>query len=131
MAGHGSDNKALMRMVVEIFETGNLSNVAAVIDAQYVGHQGLNGNALKGADSFSQVVATARTAFPDLRVSIEDLIAEDDRVVARLRWRGTRPTGAQIDRETIDIVRFAGGQAVEHWGTLVLRQPARGATGSD
>jgi hypothetical protein len=37
-------------------------------------------------------------------------------VVARLRWWGTTPSGEQIDRETIDIVRFANGRAFEHWG---------------
>jgi predicted ester cyclase len=112
-------NKALMRKMVRMFETGDLSSVAAVVGAEYVDHQGLGGMALKSADGFSRVVAAARTALPDLHVSIEDLIAEDDRVVARLRWHGTRPTGEHVDRETIDIVRFAGGRAVEHWGMCV------------
>jgi predicted ester cyclase len=118
-AGRACGNKILMREMVRVFETGDLSNVAAVVDAEYIDHQGLGGMALKSADGFSRVVTAVRTAVPDLRVRIEDLIAEDDRVVARLRWHGTRTTGEQVNRETIDVVRFAGGRAVEHWGTYV------------
>lgn len=119
-AGQVEKNKALMEEMVRIFETGDLSNVAVVIDTTYIDHQGLDGTALKGPDGFCRVVMAARTAFPDLRVSIEDLISEDDRVVARLRWHGTRPTGQRVDRETIDIVRVAKGRAVEHLGRATL-----------
>ena len=44
----------------------------------------------------------ARGALPDLHVTFEDLIAEDDKVVARLRWSGTAKSGKKIERETID-----------------------------
>lgn len=115
----GDENKALMREMVRIFETGDLSRVASVIDAGYIDHQGFGGIALEGTAGFSFVVTAARTAVADLRVSIEDLIAEDDRVAARLRWHGTGSAGNQVERETIEIVRFAGGRAVEHWGTRV------------
>ena len=118
-------NKNLMREIVRIFETGDISQVAALVDAQYVDHQGLDGIELKGADGFSRIVTAARNAFSDLQVSIEDLIAEDDRVVARLFWHGTRPTGEPFNRETIDIVRFAGGRAIEHWGTYVFSSERR------
>lgn len=113
------ENKGLMRKMVRIFETGELSQVVAVIDTKYIDHQGLDGIVLKGPGGFSRVVTTARTAFPGLQVRIEDLIAEGDRVVARLKWHGTRPTGERIDRDTIEIVRFAGGRAIEHWGGVL------------
>jgi len=54
--------------------------------------------------------------FADLAVSIEDLFAEGDRAVARIRWRGIRLDGGIVECETIDIERFEGNQAVEHWG---------------
>jgi predicted SnoaL-like aldol condensation-catalyzing enzyme len=44
------------------------------------------------------------------------LIAEGDKVVVRLRWHSTDLTGKTLDRETIDIIRLANGQMVEHWG---------------
>ncbi len=110
------EHKALMQRIVEMFATGNLSGVDVVIAAGYIDHQGLEGIEIRGPEGFSRVVRAARCAFPALQVDIEDLIAEGDRVVARLRWRGTQSTGERIERETIDIVRVANGQAVEHWG---------------
>lgn len=113
---HTTKNKALMRKIVKMFETGDLSNVAAVIAGEYVDHQGVDGTPITGRDGFGRVVQAARAGFSELDVGVEDLIAEDDRVVARLRWRGTRPTGEWSSRETIEIIRFAAGRAAEHWG---------------
>lgn len=115
-------NKTLMRKIVKMFETGDLSNVAAVIAGEYVDHQGVAGTPITGRDGFGRVVQAARAGFSELDVSVKDLIAEDDRVVARLWWRGTRPTGEWSSRETIDIIRFAGGRAAEHWGARVRPQ---------
>jgi predicted ester cyclase len=106
-----------MRSMVHAFATRDVSNVDALIAETYLDHQGLGGGAMHGPTGFRQVVTAARRAVPNLDVTIEDLIAEGDRVAARLRWRGTQAAnGATVDRETIDIVRFAQGQAVEHWG---------------
>lgn len=99
-----------------MFSTADLSGVDSIIAVGYIDHQGLEGIEIRGPEGFSRVVRAARSALPDLQVDIEDLIAEGDRVVARLRWRGTQSTGERIERETIDIVRVANGQAVEHWG---------------
>jgi predicted ester cyclase len=62
-------------------------------------------------------------AFGDLRVEIEDLIAEDDRVVARLTFRGTHtgpfrdipPTGREVSFTAIRIYRVADGKIAETW----------------
>ncbi len=108
-----------MRAIVGMFATGDLRNVAKTIDRNYIDHQGLEGIEIRGPDGFSRVVETARGAIRDLQVTIEDLIAEDDKVVARLQWWGTTLNGEKIERETIDIVRFTNGRAQEHWGTAV------------
>jgi len=63
------------------------------------------------------------TAFPDLHFTVEDFIAEGDKVVARLTVRGTQqgifmgipPTGKHATVTAIDINRMAGGKSVEHW----------------
>ena len=68
------------------------------------------------------VVALARRGLPNLRVSVEDTMAGGDLLAARLRWRSTDARGRTIERETIDILRFAGGGVVEHWGTEVWSQ---------
>ena len=63
------------------------------------------------------------TAFPDLHFTVEDMIAEGDKVVARLTTQGTQtgpflgipPTGKHTSIGCIDINRMAGGKSVEHW----------------
>jgi predicted ester cyclase len=66
-----------------------------------------------------------RTSFPDFRMNVEDLIADGDKTVARVRVTGTHqgefmgvpPTGTSVDMELIDIMRFDGaGLVCEHWG---------------
>jgi predicted SnoaL-like aldol condensation-catalyzing enzyme len=117
------ENKAVMRRMVEMFATGNLSDVRAVIAARYIDHQGLSGSAVTGPDGFRHVVMTARSSYPNLRIEVKDLITEGDSVALRLRWYGMRQ-GKPMERETIDIVRFVKGQAVEHWGVGVLSLPS-------
>jgi predicted ester cyclase len=64
-----------------------------------------------------------RAAFPDIHETIEDMLAEGDRVVTRSTWRGTHqgaflgiaPTGKQVSVTGIDISRVASGKFVEHW----------------
>ena len=64
------------------------------------------------------------SGFPDLRVTIEDMIAERDKVVTRFTTHGTQhgafggipPTGKQVSVSTIEITRIAGGKIVEDWG---------------
>ena len=67
-----------------------------------------------------------RGAFPDLEFVAEDMIAEGDKVAARITVRGTHkgpfldiaPTGKQVSVNAIDIFRFANGKIVEHWGVM-------------
>ena len=105
-----------MRKMVEMFATGDISELGAVVSDDYHDHQGLRGVAVTGADGFRRVVEAARAATGGLSVSVADLIADGDGAAARLRWRGVSPTGEPVDRETIDIVRTRNGRAVEHWG---------------
>ncbi len=69
------------------------------------------------------MVLRYRTAFPDLRFTIEDLVAEGETVVVRWSARGTNtgeldeiePTGKYVEISGISIARFAGGKMVEGW----------------
>lgn len=111
-----NQNKAAMAHIVDMFSTGDLSHVQTLIAPDYLDHQGLGGMAMHGQQGFRQVVTVARAALPGLRVVMQDMIAEGDKVVARLHWQSTDSAGNTIDRETIEIIRFVAGQAVEHWG---------------
>ncbi len=121
-----------MRAIVGMFATGDLRNVGRAIDRNYIDHQGLADIEIRGLEGFSRVVTAARGAVPDLQIAIEDLIAEDDKVVTPLRWWGTTLNGEKIERETIDIVRFTNGRAQEHWGAhLWVRSGGYGAKPQD
>ena len=67
-----------------------------------------------------------RSAFPDFKATIDDIIAEGDKVVIRQTFSGTHkgefmgiaPTGKRVSFGVMDIVRIAGGKFVEHWGQM-------------
>jgi len=107
----------VLRAMVAAFDTGDLREVATVVHPEYLDHQGLPGERpICGVDGFAHVVETARSGYVDLSVSVVDLIEGSDWVAARIAWRGRRPSGEVVRRETIDIVRVEAGKAVEHWG---------------
>ena len=77
-------------------------------------------------EGLTQFNLAIRAAFPDLTVTIDDLIAEGDKVVWRWSARGTQrgelmgipPTGREVTLTGISIDRLAGGQIVERWGEI-------------
>ena len=84
-----------------------------------------------GAEALKEVFARLHSAFPDLHVTVEDLIEEGDKVVGRHTVTGThegeymglKPTGRFITYNEIFIVRFADGRIAETWGVVdVLSQ---------
>ncbi len=120
-----NENKAATQKIVEMFATGDLGQLNDVIAPGYLDHQGLGGVEIRGQHGFRQVVTAARTRLPNLRVVIDDLIAKGDKVVVRLQWRSVDRAGTTIDRETIDILRFVDGQAVEYWGAVAWASERR------
>ncbi|MBI1879025.1 MAG: ester cyclase [Chloroflexi bacterium] len=117
------ENKAIVRRIYEVFNTGNLALAQELITADAIDHQAMPGQE-QGLAGFKQIVTMLRTAFPDLQVTAEDMIAEGDKVVGRWTMRGTHKgefmgitaTGKSFTMTGIDIIRFAGDKAVEHWG---------------
>jgi len=74
-----------------------------------------------------QYVGNALKKFPDMRVTIEDIIAEGDKVVVRNVWRATDPgTGRKFQFAGIVIWRMARGQITERWAYLESPKPAYG-----
>ena len=81
---------------------------------------------IQGLEEAEQFVATITTAFPDMSTTVEDVIAEGDKVVTRVTIRGTHqgeveeygpPTGKQVELEGITIHRFEDGKIVEEWNS--------------
>lgn len=135
-------NKALVRRIYDMINSGDLSGADDVIAADAVDHQVPPGVSNRGSAGLRAFVEMFRGAFPDLRITVDDMIAEGDKIVARSTTTGTHkgefmgipPTGKQFSIQGIDIVRFAGGKAVEHWGVtdnLDLLQQLGVAPGPD
>ena len=127
------ENKALNRRLVEEgFSKANMAVIDELIADDCLDHSSPPGSP-SGREGVKQFFTMFHSAFPDLKYTIEDQVAEEDRVVTRHTWYGTHkgtflgipPTGKQVSVAGIDITRWAGGKAVEHWGsqdTLGLMQ---------
>lgn len=120
------DNKAAYRQFIE--EVMNKKNVAAIdtfIDPNQVEHFAPPGTP-GGIEGAKQLFGMFLTAFPDLHVMVEDMIAEGDKIVSRITMSGTQqgvfmdipPTGKQFSITSIEISRIAGGKIVEHWAEI-------------
>jgi hypothetical protein len=105
-----------LQVMLDAFVTGDADNALPLLSSAYLDHQGLGSGPLRGRPVFAEVVSVARSGYSSLQVSVQDVGWEADRLAARLRWHGTRPDGATVDRETIDILRFEDGLVCEHWG---------------
>jgi predicted ester cyclase len=105
----------------ELFNQGNLAVADELISPTFNNHAAPG--APPGPASFKQLVTFYRSAFPDARFTIEDLLSDDDKVVMRNTFSGTQhgpfmgiaPTGKRVSQEQIHIVRVVNGQVVEHW----------------
>ncbi len=115
-------NKALARQVFEEVQSkGNTALVDDLVTSDYVGHTPLGD--IHGPAGARQFDATLRAAFPDYQVTVEDQIAEGDRVATRWTCHGTHegsflgvpPTGKRVAMSGITIFRIAGGRLVEGW----------------
>ena len=120
-------NKALVRqMVEEVFNRGNMSRADEFLAPDFVEHEELPPGIPRDREGVKQLTVVFRSAFPDFKATIDDIVAEGDKVVVRQTWRGTQkgefmgvpPTGKSVSFGVIDIVRVAGGKFVEHWGQL-------------
>jgi predicted ester cyclase len=118
------ENKALARRIIEeAWNQGNLVVVDELMAPDYAGHHALVGNQPPSRDLYKQFIIRTRTAFPDMRATIEEQIAEGDLVVTRWSVQGTHqgmfrghsPTGKQMSVTGIIIERIVSGKAVEGW----------------
>ena len=117
------DNKAIARRwYEEVFNAGNLDLIHELFAPNFVDHDPVN--PLPGLQGVRQVVGIYRGAFPDLHITVEDWVAEGDKVVTRFRAQGTHkgplmgipPTEKQVTVTGIDMLGFEHGKIAEHWG---------------
>lgn len=123
-----TDNRAIVRRVLSVFNTGDLAILDQLVAADFTNHNAPPG-APQGLEGRKATVAMFRRGFPDLESTVEDEIAEGDRVVVRVNLQGTNtgefmgrpPTGGQVNVAGIDIFRVAGGMVTDRWGVLDMQ----------
>lgn len=119
-----TNKKALRRFYDEAFSKGKLSVVDELTDRNFVDHEPPPPGFKSGIEGLKQVIAAMRTGFPDMAIAVNDMVSRGDKVWALATFTGTHkgsfmdipPTGKRVSFEAVDIVRFSGGKAVEHWG---------------
>lgn len=117
-------NKILVHRYIEgVLNLGNLSLVDELFANDYLGHSSTTADETHGPAGARQFFAALRQAFPDLQVTVQDQIAEGDKVATRWTARGTHlgefrgipPTGIHGVMTGTTVDRIANGKLVECW----------------
>ncbi len=117
-------NKALVRQYVDqVPNGGHFEVLANMLTPDYKRYVSASAAPLNAAGN-QQRLAGLRAVFPDLQITIDDMIAEGDRVMYRGTARGTQkvafmgipPTGKQGTITVIEVFRIENGKIAEHWG---------------
>jgi steroid delta-isomerase-like uncharacterized protein len=115
-------NKLVARRAIEeVYTGGNLDVVDELVTSDIVAHS--PGAEFYGVTELKQFVRSLRAAFPDLRMTVEDQVAEGDKVVTRWIAKGTQkgpflgipPSGKTGTMMGVEIDRFVDGKAAECW----------------
>jgi steroid delta-isomerase-like uncharacterized protein len=122
------ENKAVLRRWIEAYNERDLQAEADVLAPDYVAHVPAAPGPLEGLEAWRQFSGSFAEAFPDIRLTIEDIMAEGDMVAARVAFRGTHrgefqaipPTGKEVNFTAMEINRVVEGKVEEHWVELDL-----------
>ncbi len=119
-------NKAIVQHYVDEIQNGHsLDTLDSIFSEDFVDHMASSGGLFVGGmDGLKRGYATFLSAFPDLHVTVEDLIAEGDKVVAYKTLTGTHrgthlgipATGKRVQYQIISIYRIKNGKIAEYWG---------------
>ena len=128
------ENKALAKRIIDEFINKNNAAVANELFADdFVNHNPQFGVS-SDREGLKQMISTLHQGFPDVHLTIEDMIAENDKVVLRFRTKGRntgemlgiQPTNKNMDTCQISIIRFQEGRVKERWNITdqleVMRQ---------
>ncbi len=123
--GIEQNKAAARRFLEEVMNRGNVDVIAEVSAPNFVDHT-LPPGVPPSPEGFKGFVKMFRTAFPDLRYTIDDEIADSDKVVQRITGHGTMQGEFQgmpaahkaATWHEIHITRFQDGKAIEHWGVV-------------
>jgi predicted ester cyclase len=127
------ENKALVRRLIEEVERGNLDVIDEVLAPDFVDHD-LLPDQEPDREGYKRGIAEDSAAFSNFNITIDDQIAEGDKVVTRFTWRGTHdrgkfmdvtPTGKKVEATAIFIHRISGGKVKEEWSASDMLETRR------
>jgi steroid delta-isomerase-like uncharacterized protein len=119
------DNSLTMRSAYERINAGDIAGFGELMADDFVEHEIVEPGTPPTKEGVLAFFETLRTSFPDMHMAAEDVIAADDKTVARVTLTGTHrgefagvpPTDKAVEVKMIDIMRFDdAGLICEHWG---------------
>jgi steroid delta-isomerase-like uncharacterized protein len=128
-------NKAIVLQFYKAYDQGNLAQAKEMVAPNIVVHT--LGTVIHGSDDFFEHMQIIRSIFAGSYYTIEDVIAEDDKVVTRGTFTGIHrgeflsipPTGKQVTLAVVQVDRLRDGKIVDHWSlgdSLAVLQQLRG-----
>ena len=117
-------NKVVMRRFLEFINTASESLAQELISPDAIFHVPGSPEPMRGPAGYLAIIGMMRGGFPDIQWTLEEIVAEGDKVAARFTMRGTHrgtffgvpPTGKTIAVQAMNIYRLSGGQFVEEHG---------------
>ena len=117
------ENEALVRRWEKLWNSTDLALADELFALNFVLHDPSTPIEIRGPEGYKQDITRFRSAFPDLYVTLQDVVAEESKVVARWTFNGTHTgplrnmpaTGKRVTVTGIDIFRIEDGKIVEEW----------------
>lgn len=121
-----SKNKEIVKKIYTAFETGNTSDLNNIISADAIDNNPPENMTGKGPELVKNVITLYKNAFPDLKVKVNAMVAEGDKVISFLTFTGTHKgelfgipaTNKQVKVEGFDKVKIQNGKITERWGVF-------------
>jgi C-1 hydroxylase len=116
------ENKTVIRSLVEAFNNHDLVLLSDFVSPDFIDHT----HQLKGLEAIKQYLTMVYKNFPDYHATIEDIIAEGDKVWILEKctmthtgeYRGIAPTGKKLTETFVEIYRIVDGKVVEMWAVI-------------
>jgi steroid delta-isomerase-like uncharacterized protein len=117
-------NKAVMQRFTEFINTASEKLATELVSPNAIFHVPGRPEPMRGPAGYLAIIGMMRSGFPDIQWTLEDTVAEADKVAARFTMRGTHqgaffgvpPTGKKIEVQAMNFYRFSSGQIVEEYG---------------
>ena len=111
------------KAVAAMFASGKTDDLGKYVDSNMVDHTPDPG-AKQGLAGLKEMIAGMRAGFPDLKMTVKDITADNGLIWAHVNMAGTNtgpmmgmpPTGKKMDINGVDIIKITNGKATDHWG---------------